>query len=140
MKKIFKYPISYLITIVILYSVYDYFDHVLRPGSTFEAHPWYWLLFSVSAVLSFVLVVLLIKNLLQRSFNLKNLLIEVVAIGIWLVLYISILGPFLDKLFWPYGDLSFKLKFGPVFIILIAYFIIRLIINLIAGKSALYSE
>lgn len=139
-KKLLKYPIAYLIAIVVMYSVYDYFEHIGRSGSTFEEHPWYWFLFSITAVLSFILVVLLVKKMIQRIFNQKNLVIELTAIGIWLALYISILGPLIDKLLWPFDDLHFSFNFGPFFIILIVYFIIRLLINLVIGKSALYSK
>lgn len=139
-KKLLKYPIAYLIAIVVMYSVYDYFEHIGRSGSTFEEHPWYWLLFSITAVLSFIFVVLLVKKMIQRIFNQKNLVIELTAIGIWLALYISILGPLIDKLLWPFDDLHFSFNFGPFFIVLIVYFIIRLLINLVIGKSALYSK
>ena len=139
-KKLSQYPIAYLMAVVVIYSVYDYFEHIGRNGSTFEEHPWYWLLFSIAAIVSLILVVLLVKKVIQRIFNQKNLVIEVAAIGIWLTLYISILGPLIDKLLWPFDDLHFSFSFGPFFIILIGYFIIRLLINLIIGKNALYSK
>ena len=139
-KKLIKYPIAYLMAIVVIYSVYDYFEHIGRNGSTFEEHPWYWLLFTITAMLSIIVVVLLVKKIFQRIFNQKNLVIEVMAIGIWLTLYISILGPLIDKLLWPFDDLYFSFSFGPFFIILISYFIIRLLINLVIGKNALYSK
>jgi len=139
-KKLIKDPIAYLIAIVVIYSVYDYFEHIGRNGSTFEEHPWYWLLFSIAAILSLIIIVLLLKKFIQRIFNQKSLIIEIAAIGIWLLLYISILGPLIDKLFWPFDDLHFSFSFGPFIIILIAYFIIRLLINLVIGKNALYSK
>ena len=139
-EKLIKYPIAYLMAIVVIYSVYDYFEHISRNGSTFEEHPWYWLLFCISAVLSLIVIVLLVKNIIQRIFKNKNLVIEVTAIGIWLALYISILGPIINKLFWPFDDLYFSFSFGPFIIILIGYFIIRLLINLVIGKNALYSK
>ena len=139
-KNLFKYPTTYLFTITILYSVYDYFEHIGRSGSTFEEHPWYWLLFSISAVLSLIIIVLLVKNIIQRIFKHKNLVVEVTAIGIWLALYISILGPIINKLFWPFDNLYFSFNFGPFFIILIGYFVIRIVINLIMKKNVLYSK
>lgn len=139
-KKLIKYPIAYLMAIVVIYSVYDYFEHIGRSGSTFEEHPWYWLLFSISVVLSLIVIVLLVKKIIQRIFKHKNLVIEVAAIGIWLALYISILGPIINKLFWPFDNLYFSLRFGPFFIILIGYFLIRIVINLIIQKNVLYSK
>ena len=139
-KKLLKYPINYLFAIIILYSIYDYFEHILRQGSTFLEHPWYWLAFTISAIVSLILVVVLIKRLLQKVFNNKNLLFEVIAIGIWIALYISILGPAIDFLFWPFDDLYFRFSFGPVVIIPTAYFIIRIITNLLMKKKILFSN
>ena len=139
-KKLINYPISYLIAIVVVYSVYDYFEHIRRSGSTFEEHPWYWLLFSTAAILSLILVVLLVKIILEKLVNQKNLVIEVMALGVWLAIYLLILGPLINKLFWPFDDLYFRFKFGPFFILLIGYFMIRIIINLVIGKNALYSK
>ncbi|WP_375324347.1 hypothetical protein [Flagellimonas sp. GZD32] len=138
--ELFKYPLSYLIIILIGYTIFDYFDHINRDGSVFAQHPWYWLMFSFSGVLSFILVVPFIKMAVQKMFNRKNLVIEVAAIGIWLSLYIAVFGPLLDKLLWPFGELHFKLSFGPFIIILLVYFILRILINLVIGKKALYSK
>lgn len=139
-KKLSQYPIAYLMIIIVLYSVYDYFEHIGRNSSIFEKHPWYWLLFTASAVLSLILITLFLKNSMQRVFKQKNLIFEVVAIGIWLALYLSILGPLFNKIFWPFNNLHFKFTFGPIFIIPISYSIIRIIVNLIIGKKAFYSK
>ncbi|MGV6831402.1 MAG: hypothetical protein ACWA5P_07570 [bacterium] len=140
MKNLLKYPLTYLIVLLIGYSVYDYFDHIKRNGSTFEAHPWYWLFFNIAAISSFIFIVFMAKKLIEKYLNKKNLVIEVIAIGIWLALYLLVIGPLIDAILWPFGDLSFGFKFGPFFILLIGYFILRLIINLIVGKKALYSK
>ena len=140
MKEMFKYPLIYLFTLVVVYSVYDYFEHISRAGSTFAEHPGYWLLFTFSGVASFILIVFLAKMGMERIFNRKNLSFEVAGIAIWLLLYIYLLGPMNDKLLWPFDELIFRLSFGPFFIILIVYFIIRLLANLIMGKKALYSR
>ena len=61
--------------------------HIGRNGSTFEEHPWYWLLFSIAAILSLIIIALLLKKFIQRIFNQKSLIIEIAAIGIWLLLF-----------------------------------------------------
>lgn len=139
-KNLFKYPTSYLFVIIILYSVYDYFEHIGRNGSTFEKYPWNWMFFSISVILSFILVVLLSKKSIEKILNKKNLVFEVMGIGIWLALYLSFLGPIINKFFWPFNTLHFGFKFGPFFIILILYFVVRVIINLAIGKNGLYSK
>lgn len=138
--RLFHYPINYLIIFLFFYLIYDYFEHTTREGSTFEEHPWNWLLFSLVAYLSFVLIVLLIKKVIQNITGKKNLLIEVIAIGGWLSLYIVALGPLIDHLFWPFDQLNFRFSFGPFMIILGIYLVIRILINLLIGKSALYSK
>lgn len=140
MKNLFKYPMTYTIALLIIYSVYDYFEHISRRGSTFEEHPIYWLWFSSAAVLSFILVVMLVKKGVEKLINQKLVIIEVLSIGIWLALYIKLLGPLINKLFWPFEDLYFSFRFGPFFIILTAYFVIRMIVNLVTGKKVLYSN
>ena len=139
-EKIFTYPIAYFMTLVGLYTVYDFFEHILRPGSSFEAHPWHWLLFSGAAIGSLLMVTLLIKIALQKIFKQQSLVLEVVAIGIWLALYILFLGPLLNKFFWTFDQLYFSFNFGPFFILLGGYFIVRLLINLMLRKTALYSK
>ena len=140
LKNILKNPIACLIVIICLYSTYDYFEHIGRSGSTFEAHPWYWLAFTVTAVVSLVVVVLLVKKLIEKATNKKNLLIEVVAMGIWIALYLTLIGPFIDKVLWPFDELFFSFKFGPFAIILLGYFTIRVVINLVMRKKILYSN
>lgn len=92
-------------------------------NKTFEEHPLYWLLFSTTAISSLILV----KLILERLFNQKNLVLEVMAPGVWLALYLSMLGPLINKFFWPFEDLYFSFKFGPFFILLIGYFMIRVL-------------
>ena len=139
-KKVFKTPITILITIICIYTIYDYFEHIGREGSTFEAHPWYWLAFSITAILSLIIVVLLVKALIEKAINKKNLLIEIVAFGVWVALYLSFIGPFIDKVLWPFDDLFFSFKLGPFAFILLGYFIIRVVINLTMRKKILYSN
>ncbi|NQX78316.1 hypothetical protein [Gilvibacter sp.] len=140
LKKLLQSPINYLLFILVGYSVYDYFEHILRPNSIFEAHPWHWLTFNIAAVGSLVIMVLLIKKGFEVILKTKNLLFEVAAIGIWMVIYILALGPVIDATFWPFSDLSFKFSFGPVIIILGAYFVVRVVINLVMRKGLLYSK
>lgn len=137
--KLAKYPIAYLAILLLVYTVYDYIGHISRKDSIFEKHPWYWLLFSLSAFLSFIFIVLLSKHLAQKILN-QNLIIEVIVIGIWLGLYITVLGPLFNKLFWPFSELRFSFKFGPFIILLCGYFVLRVVVNLVLKKPILFSK
>lgn len=139
-KRLFTYPITSIITLLIVYTIYDYFEHIGRSGSSFEEHPLYWLLFTIAVVLSFILVVIGIKKGLENITKHKILLIEILSIGAWIALYLIFIGPLINKLFWPFSELYFSFSFGPFFIILTCYFILRMIQNLIIGKTLLYSK
>lgn len=140
LRKLFSYPTTYLILLIVLYSIYDYVEHITRSGSIFEEHPWNWLLFNIAVILSFIITVLFTKKMLEKIVDKKNLGFEVIGIGIWLFLYLSILGSILNKLFWPFNDLYFQFKMGPFFIFLIIFFIVRILLNLVLGKKAMYSK
>lgn len=139
-KRLFSYPITFIITLLVVYTVYDYFEHVGRSGSSFEEHPIYWLLFTSTVVLSFIFVVIGVKIGLEKITKHKFLLIEILSIGTWIALYLTFIGPLINKLFWPFDDLYFSFSFGPFFIILSCYFILRMIQNLMIGKTLLYSK
>ena len=130
----------YLTIILFIYSIYDYFDHIRRPGDIFGDHPYHWLAFSVVAFTTFVIVSFGVKYLLEKVLKAKNLIIEIFAVGFWIFSYLIFLGPLVNKLFWPFDELIFSFKFGPVSIILGIYFVARVIINLIRKEKLLYSN
>lgn len=138
--KLTRNPLAYLAIILLIYTVYDYMEHIGRKGSIFAEHPWYWLFFSLSAFTSLIIVVWGLKQVLQKLFKQKSLLIEVAAIGIWLALYLTLLGPLFDWTLWPYGDLNFNFKFGPFLLLLAGYFILRMVINLALRQKLLLSN
>ena len=135
-----KNPLSCLAIVLFIYSVYDYYDHISRTGSNFEQHPWYWLWFSFAAFSTFILITFPVKTFLEKSLKRKHLLIEIIAIGIWISLYLKLLGPILAKLIWPFGALQFGFSFSFFFIILIFYFIIRISVNAIRKKPIMFSN
>ena len=134
-----KNSLNYIAILVILYSIYDYFEHILRPGSIFEENPFYWLFFNIAAIGSLLGVAYGIKYFLEKVSKKKNLLFEVLGIASWLVLYLNLLGPIINKLFWPFNELLFSFSFGPFFIILTIFFIIRMMINLVLKRAVFYS-
>ena len=123
---------------MVLYSVYDYFEHIGRPGSIFEEHPYHWLFFTTGAVFTLFVVVYSCKYLIEKMFKKKSLLFEVLAVGIWATTYLTLLGPLVNSLFWPFDDLFFSFKLIPLTIILGGYSIIRVFINLIMKKKILF--
>lgn len=142
MKSFFRNPgfEKLLISFVLLYTVYDYFEHILIEDSEFSRFPIAWLLFSLSSVLFFIITVILINRLLSRQFGRRSLLFEIVAIGIWLCLHIYLAGPFFQELFWHPGGLRFSFSFSVFFIILGVYFLARIAINLLLKREVFYSR
>ncbi|MGB0346402.1 MAG: hypothetical protein ACPGGA_02890 [Balneolaceae bacterium] len=120
--------------IVIGYSTYDYFEHILRPDDVFKDYPVDWLLFTLGAIGSLLAIFFGLKFILDRYSKLPALLNEVLALGSWIFLYINFIGPLINHLFWPHDQLYFQFKFGPVFIILGVYFLVRLAIDFIIRR------
>ena len=124
-------PYFYFYLIIILYSTYDYYEHITRRDSLFEAHPWDWGFFSLAAVLSLILIITFCHRILVRIFKKDFLVFEVIAFGTWLTAYIYLLGPLFNTLFWDHSHLQFNFKPTAFLIILGIYFLVRFLINLI---------
>ncbi len=137
MKQLFKKYWFWFVSVVMLYSIYDYFEHILRPESVFEELWLDWLLFNIGAIGSLLLIVLGVKNLLEAVLKKQSLLFELTAIAIWIVLYLNLFGPMLNTYIWPPQDLFFRFQFSSFFVILTIYFVLRIIINLVRKKPLL---
>lgn len=137
MKQLFKKYWFWFISVVLLYSIYDYFEHILRPESVFEELWLDWLFFNIGAIGSLLFVVLGVKYLLELVLKKQSLLFEITAIAIWLVLYLNLIGPMLNTYIWPPQDLFFQFQFSSFFVILTIYFVLRIIINLVRKKPLL---
>jgi hypothetical protein len=120
--------------IVIGYSTYDYFEHILRPDDVFKDYPIDWLLFTIGATGSLLIIFFGLKFLLDHYTKLPALLNELIALGSWMFLYLQFIGALVNQLFWPHDELFFQFKFGPVFIILGIYFVIRFVIDFIISR------
>lgn len=134
-----KNTLNYTCSFLILYTIYDYFEHILRPESIYEKKPIDWLFFTLGAVVTFIAITYSVKYLIEKALKMKSLLIELVSFGIWLFLYLKILGSLVNKLFWPHNQLHFSFSFGPFFILLTIFFVFRILINLITKKKLFYS-
>jgi hypothetical protein len=137
MKQLLKKYWFWFVSIVLLYSIFDYFEHILRPESVFEELWLDWLLFNIGAIGSLLLIVLGAKNLLEAVLKKQSLLFELTAIAIWIVLYLNLIGPMLNTYIWPPQDLFFQFQFSSFFVILTIYFVLRIIINLVRKKPLL---
>lgn len=135
-----KNTLNYLTALVAVYSVYDYFEHITRPGSVFEEHPFYWLAFTLGVLFSLVLVCYPTKYGLEKLLKRKSLLIELGAVGVWFVSYVTFLGPLVDKLLWPFNELYFSFQSLPFAILMTVYLVARIIINLVMKKKVLYAQ
>ncbi len=133
-------PLFIFSSLFLLYTIYDYFEHVLRPDSTFEEHPFYWLLFNACAFLSFLLIVLSVKKLLEKLSGKKTVWIEAVAFMIWVISYMAILGPIIDRLTWPFDELLFQFSWPLVLIFTGLFIVVRIVFNLILRKPLMFSK
>lgn len=133
MKANLKSPIAWFYIILVGYSIYDYLDHISRSASIFSAHPGSWFLFSFFSLLTLLGVFYIVNYLLDKLFRKHWLAFELLGLFLAISCHILLSGPLFDLLFWPYGQLNFRFRFGPVFVLLSIYFIFRMIWLLISA-------
>ncbi|MEM6378671.1 MAG: hypothetical protein AAF705_10665 [Bacteroidota bacterium] len=127
MKINFKTPTSWFYIIILTYSCYDYWEHISRKGSIFEAHPGAWLLFTVFSIATVLGIFYLVNRGLQSLLKQKGMLFGIIGLFVAISCHILLTGPLFNRWFWPHNELYFKFKFGPIFIILSIYFAFRMI-------------
>ena len=133
-------PLYLLLGIFYIYTIYDYFDHILREGSIFQKHPWSWLLFSFSALISFVVIMPLLKKGIETFIKMKSLFIEIAGFIVWMVLYLAFIGKLINTLFWPFNELHFKFNLLIILIGTAIFTILRILINISLRQPILYSK
>ena len=133
-------PLYLLIGVLFIYTIYDYFEHILREDSIFQKHPWYWLLFSFSALVSFVVIMHLFKKGIEIYIKKKSLFIEIVGFIVWMVLYLAFIGKLINTLFWPFNELYFKFNLIIILIGTAIFTVLRILINIAIKQPILYSK
>ena len=127
MKINFKSPTTWFYIIILMYSCYDYWAHISRKGSVFEAHPGDWLWFTIFSIATVLGIFYLVNRGLQTFFSQRGILFEMIGLFMAISCHLLLTGPLFNQWFWPHDKLYFRFKFGPVFILLSIYFAFRMI-------------
>lgn len=113
-----KNPWFWFFLLIILYSVYDYYDHISRPDSEFERFPWHWLGFTLFLVASDIIVMFFSNQFLNRILKREkeHLIIQLAAVSIGMLSHLELFGPLADTLFWSgkEGTLTFDSPWAPM--------------------------
>lgn len=111
-----------------LYTLYDFYDHVSRVGSSFEENAFLWLLFSLASLLTIIAVMFFVTQGLNRLFKGWNILKEVAGLIGAVFFHIQLSGPFYNRVFWGEEILNFHFKLVPVLLLCGIYLFLRMVI------------
>ena len=114
---------AWLAATLTLWSAWDYYDHISRPGSPFEAAPGAWFGFTAASLASVLLVAWGVTWLLERA-RLPELVAATLGIVMAVFSHLTVIGPLWDALFWN-GGLMFKAVLVPAVIAGVGYLVFR---------------
>ncbi len=112
--------------IVVVYTFYDYIEHILRPNSDFARHPFMWLLFTLASISALFIITFGLTKLMERLWQRKHLIFEISSFAIWVVLHVTVLGPLFNSVLWPYSTLFFQFEFSAFFVLVAFYVLLRI--------------
>lgn len=113
---------------LLLFTLYDIYDHISRPGSSFEENSMRWIFFSLSSVVTIIGVMFLTAQLLQKMAKRFDVVTETLGLLFATVFHIYFSGPLYNRLFWSDEDLIFQFNLVPVLIICGIYLFLRLVV------------
>lgn len=111
---------------LLLYTFYDIYEHISRPGSTFEANPVMWFVFSLVSFITLMGLMFLVTRLLDRLFNGYQVMKEVLGLFTAVSFHILISGPIYNQLFWPADQLLFYFNISAILILCGMYLFFRI--------------
>ncbi|MBL7473074.1 hypothetical protein [Robertkochia sediminum] len=111
---------------LLLYTFYDIYDHISRPGSTFVANPVMWIVFSLVSLITIIVLMFLVSRLLDLVFNGYQVVKEVLGLFVAISFHILISGPVYNALFWPADQLMFSFNIPAILMLCGIYFFFRI--------------
>ena len=101
----------WLTAILLTYSVWDWYEHISRPGSAFEQAPGAWFGFTAASVGGLLLIAWGVSQALQRA-KLPELAASALGVAIAVAAHLTVTGPLWDAIFWD-GGLRFDAVATP---------------------------
>ncbi len=115
---------------LISYSVYDYFNHISRPGTLFETYPTDWFLFSFVSTLTVAFSIYFIANGLL-VIRVPSIVAEIIAFTLSFLIHLGLTGPIWDYYFWPHEELHFPLDTSAIGVLVAFYVAYRILFAII---------
>lgn len=120
----------WLFTILIIYSIYDYFEHISRENQIFMEYPLRWAGFTFASVFTLFAISYLTSIVIQKT-RLHEFPSSVLGVSLGVIAHLTISGPLWDYLFW-FDELYFDQILTPTAVFACMYSIFRLIYFLIS--------
>ena len=111
---------------IFLFSTYDYIKHLMYDDSIFLEYAFQWFLFTACSTLTFSGIIYGTYYLINRFLKLNHFAFDGIGVALSIIVHINFTGPLFNQLFWHQGTLNFFFKWTPLFIILGAFYIIRI--------------
>jgi hypothetical protein len=121
----------WLAAILTVWSAWDYYEHISRPGSAFEQAPGAWFAFSFATLASVLVIARTTAWLIGRHTPLPELPAATIGIMVAVAAHLRITGPLWDRVLWD-GGLIFNGVAIPVLIAATLYLVFRALFALYA--------
>ena len=108
--------------LLVVYTCYDYYEHVSRSDDIFKDDWLNWALFTIMSTCSVILIVYFSSHLLKKI--IPEIIASSLGIALAVFAHVSLTGPIWDKLFWN-GNLNFSNFLTPTAAITIIYLLYR---------------
>lgn len=110
MKKLLqlKNPWFWFFLLIILYSIWDYYEHISRPNADFGDRPWHWLGFTMFLIAGDIFIMICSNQGLNRLVKRQNdhLLIQLISVALAVFAHIYAIGPLAAEIFWSGSNLG----------------------------------
>jgi hypothetical protein len=116
MKK--KYALV-LISIILIISFFDWYEHTHRKNSLFEAYPLKWLMYTYASCI-LLIIATIVFNLLLKNLIKHNYIKEIVALFLGFLTF-QLSGNYIRQITVPEIPLHFNFNLLPILIILLLY-------------------
>jgi hypothetical protein len=109
----------FLISLILIISFFDWYEHISRQNSLFETYPLKWLLYTYASC--FVLIICTILfNLVLKPFIKYRYLKEILALLLGFITF-QLSGNYIQRLTVPEIPLQFNFNVMPTLIVLLVY-------------------
>lgn len=115
---------AWLAATLMLWSVWDYYEHIARPGSPFEAAPGAWFGFTFASLTCLLVIARVTSWLIERFTPVPELPASTIGVLHAVAAHLVVTGPLWDRVFWD-GGLRFNAVAVPAGVAALLYLAFR---------------